>query len=347
MSSPRAVLHVGTMKTGTSTLQATLAANSEILLAADYRYLGWPMRSPDRIEGQLATYAPGTNVIISDEGLWHFCGTKRSDTRSIAKLLAEYRTTIIVYFRRPDEYVEAWFSQGLKKGSGSPDILSFLSSGFVNSAPYEPGLDDGPASFDNPEFLDRIDLSIHKRLAYFRDVFPEAEIVVRPYEKGQLAGEDIVVDFFDAAHLDADISVDELERSVDENVSPSADTVLFASLLRQTYDVPEDVLQAFLRTHSPPMMTSGQKRRILRLHEAVAINESMRPSFRDVQATWGGGATDDFFLEWEIDPATFLESDIRDVYDQRVPSPMTPATMSEATHASPPVTSGQTPEQSA
>lgn len=319
MNSPRAVLHVGTMKTGTSTLQATLMRNQQYLGDANWRYLGWPMRTSQRIGAQLSTADPGVNIIVSDEGLWHFCGTKRSDTRAIAKLLSDYEITVVVYFRRPDEYVEAWFSQGLKKGSGATSIVSFLSSGFVNSTPYEPGPDGEPPTFDTPEFLAAIDLSILKRLAYFGDVFPDAEIVVRPYEKDQLAEGDIVSDFFDAAGLGASMSKDEIVRPRDENVSPSADTVLFTSLLRHEYGVPEDVLETFLKTHSPPLMRTGKrKRRILRLHEAEAINASMRPVFREVQATWGGGASDEFFLNWEIDSATFLQSKLRDTYDEHI-----------------------------
>lgn len=363
------------MKTGTSTLQATLSRNEESLAAANHRYLGWPMRTAANIGRKLDAFDATTNIIISDEGLWHFCGTKRSDTKAIAALLADREVTVVVYLRRPDEYVESWFSQGLKKGSGTPSILAFLSSGGVNSAPYDSGEAGGPASFDLTHFRDQIDLSILKKLAYFTEAFPSADIVVRPYEADQLAGGDIVSDFVEAAGLRGLIPDVELARATNENISPSAEMVLFTSLLRQVAAVPEDVLQFFLTTQSspratpvvpspfreaietpendgtprselaffvdllhrayggpedvlrlfletqrPPISASGGKSRILRLREAVAINESMRSDFREVQATWGGGATDDFFLNWEIDPATYRETSFRDVYDHHIGS---------------------------
>lgn len=305
------------MKTGTSTLQATLAHNDERLAALNVRYLGWPMRKSTRIATGLDKLDPTTDVIVSDEGLWHFCGTERSDTAAIARVLERYRITIVVYLRRPDEYVEAWFSQGLKHGRGSQSIELFLGSGFVNSAPFRRQPGNGPPGLANAKFRNGIDLSIMKKLAYFRATIPDAEIIVRPFEKTQMSNGDIVADFFEAVGLGA-AQASAFELPEDQNVSPSADTVLIVDVLRRRYEVPEDVLQALLRTHSPPNVRFDKKRRILRYEEAVSINEVMRPVFREVQAKWGGGATDDFFVDWDIDETAFLLSEVRDLHDREV-----------------------------
>lgn len=306
------------MKTGTSSLQAHLHGNDDLLADHGFRYLGWPMRTAARIREQLEGLDPETSVIVSDEGLWHFCGSERSDTPEIANLLADYAPTLVVYFRRPDSYVESWFSQGLKNGLGSRDLISFLSSGFVNSRPYRSVESEEPAAFDSPAFLDYVDLALMSKLAYFRDCFPDAEIIVRPFEKRQLRDGDIVADFFDAARIGDEKTLGEVRRFADENVSPSADTVLFTSLLRQGYGVPEELLQSFLLAHSPPAMAFSTRTRILRFHEAVAINDAMRDLFRDVQATWGGGMSDEFFLDWEIDESTYHVSNLRDAYDEHI-----------------------------
>lgn len=308
------------MKTGTSTLQQTLARNQALLDALGQRYFGWPMRTSQKIEEQIHAAGSDRDIIISDEGLWHFCGTSKSDTKRIAEVLTSYETTIIVYFRRPDEFVESWFSQGLKNGLGSPDLISFLGSGFVNSAPYRRPNAGDPVGMQSPGFLANIDLRILDKLSYFEATFPDANVVVRPYERAQLRDGDIVADFFDAIGLDPSTAGVPLERAANENVSPSADTVLFASLLRQRFDVPDDVLQMFLRSHSPPKMRASDKRRILRYDEASAINASMRPVYRDIQSKWGGGASPDFFVDWELDETAFHESSFRDLYDEYVPA---------------------------
>ena len=304
------------MKTGTSTLQATLLQNRELLAEANYSYFGWPMRTSEKIEEHLGAVGPHSNIIVSDEGLWHFCGTQRSDTHRIAQLLQGYETTIVVYFRRPDEYVESWFSQGLKNGRGNPRLVEFLSSGFVNSTPCPPSEDGEPVGFASEQFVERIDLSIAQKLAYMRTRFPDAEIIVRPYGKGQLDSDDIVTDFFRVTDPASTIPSDRFSRLQDENISPSADAVLFTSLVRQQHGVPENALRKYLTTTSSS--TSAGRSRILRYHEAIAINEVMRPIFREVQDTWGGGAAEDFFVHWDIDPQTYRESSLRDLYDLHV-----------------------------
>jgi hypothetical protein len=180
MDGPRAILHVGTMKTGTSTLQATLAQNDRLLARANWHYLGWPMRTAAQIGLQLAKIAADSNIIVSDEGLWHFCDTTKSDTRAIADIFSDHETTIIVYFRRPDQYVASWFSQGLKSGKGSPDLIEFLSSGFTNSAPIRSDPHGPSPGFDSPAFMQQIDLAILKKLRFLESVFPDAQVVARP-----------------------------------------------------------------------------------------------------------------------------------------------------------------------
>lgn len=316
MTGHHAVVHIGTMKTGTSTLQSTLAANTSLLAEHGYRYAGWPMRTSARLAARLAEPDSAPNVVISDEGLWHFCGSERSDTEQIASLLESYDVTLVVYFRRPDEYVESWFSQGLKTGLGSPDLTTFLGSGFVNSRPFRPAESDEPPGLDNPSFRELIDLAIESKLDYFRSVFPEARFLVRPYERAQLLNGDIVDDFFATVGLCPPEHADRLIRRNDENVSPGADTVLFANLLRRRYDVPDDLLEQFLRSHSPPAIRLGVRRRILTATEAQTINEVMRPVFERVQSAWGGGDGDDFFRDWTVDPSTHQVSDVREAYDR-------------------------------
>ena len=309
----RAVLHVGTMKTGTSTLQATLEASRQVLDGANWTYLGWPMRTASVLRDRLADVRSDSNLVISDEGLWHFCGTDRSDTPQIADALSGYDVTVVVYLRRPDQYVESQFSQGIKTGTGAPTLSRFLSSGFVNSRSFRPGPAD-PASLDNPRFRDRIDLRLEQRLAYFREQFPTGDLTVRPFERAQMRDGDIVSDFVEAAGLEPALSAEDLERPADANVSPSADVVLFANLLRQTYGVPEPVVRAYVDTHA----ATSPATRILRIEEAQAINAIMQPVFGRIRDAHRPDLPPGFFQSWAIDAAHYRESGLRTLYDDYI-----------------------------
>ncbi|GAB2468117.1 hypothetical protein GCM10027265_16850 [Jatrophihabitans fulvus] len=291
------------MKTGTTSIQATLAGNAAVLHDAGWHYLGWPIRRLDRISQRLAQGPDGANVVVVDEGWWHWAPGKRVDLPGIAALLHDFDITVVVYFRRPDQYVEAWYSQGLKYGRGAVRVADFLRAGTVNApAPEVPG---------NP--YAGINLRVLSTMKLLVKAFPGAEIVVRPYERRQLLGDSAVTDFLELLDLDAG-TLDALVHPEQNNVTPDAADLLLISVLRQKYAVPEDLLGVMLELPKRP--STG---RILTLDEAVGINDAMRPVFRKVQQTWGGGATDDFFLDWTINPTSYVTSPLRALHDQIVP----------------------------
>jgi hypothetical protein len=295
-----------------------LSANEELLSRTGWAYLGWPMRRSARIDSKIESlHRKGLNVIISDEGLWHHCGTPRSDTSAIADVLASYDVTVLVYLRRPDHYVESWYSQGMKTGSGATSLRSFLSSGHVNSRRYAapPRERDARGAVISEGLLANLDLSILAKLEFFESNFPGARIVVRPFERSQLAEGDILSDFLVSVDLPPDLS-ERMERPEPVNVSPSADAVLFCGIMREVYEVPDDLIEVFLRTASGSGPTD--RTRILRYEEAVAINDAMRPVFEIVQERWGGGIDPTFFRDWEIDAGSFDTSPLRDAHDRLV-----------------------------
>ena len=66
------------------------------------------MRTAENVTKRIGNIRDASNsVIISDEGLWHFMGTSRVDIHAFASALADYDTTVIVNFRRPEEFLES------------------------------------------------------------------------------------------------------------------------------------------------------------------------------------------------------------------------------------------------
>lgn len=299
----RAVLHVGTMKTGTSSIQKVLSDQGEPLAEAGWRYLGGPIRRPEALEAALAKAGPDESVIVVDEGWWHFGSTGRVHLAEMAELLKDYEITVVVYFRRPDQYVEAWFSQGLKNGKGAALLDTFLSHPFVNR-PTERDPADGPYAGVNLRMLGRLN--------NLTRTFPDARLVLRPYERKVLANGDVVTDFLKLLDLDPR-KFRSPGGTTKENVTPDASDLLLVSLLRKKYNVPEPTLREILAL---PRREGGG--RLLTFDEASGINEAMKPNFRKVQAKYGGGVGSEFFADWSLDPATYRVSPMREAYDREL-----------------------------
>ncbi|MBU2867904.1 hypothetical protein [Pacificibacter marinus] len=95
--------------------------NPQVLARMGYSYFGPPMRRSEALSGALAELTDKNcqNVIISDEGLWHFSDSKRSDTAGLAKVLKRYDVTVVIYLRRPDSFFESWCPSSYKMGHQS------------------------------------------------------------------------------------------------------------------------------------------------------------------------------------------------------------------------------------
>lgn len=289
-SKPRCVLHVGTMKTGTSTIQSWLGENRKALEEAGWIYPGWPCRDSDRIAALVARSPEHQNLVISDEGLWHQ-SMDRSRTDEIAEALKGYDVTVLVYFRRPDEFLEAWFKQGLKVGSGVHAVQSFLKS-------YQ----------TRPRAL-------RKRLETFVTLFGRDNVIVAPYERSQLKNANLLSDFLARAGLPEAVAT--LPAPPDKNISPNAEAILLTGILRRSLDceqaVIDQVMGALPREGLVTVKTS-----ILTPQEAAAIRRRYRPLFRKIQKEFKTGVDPDFFRNWGDDEAPMPVSRLRRAYDELV-----------------------------
>ena len=179
-------LHIGSPKTGTTSLQGFLNANQEMLRAecgvnfmtsgrshiahnqlATSARMGQTGPLFDKIAAE-ADAMPDHTHIISSELLFNPFTTRRL-TRAVPDMM-KGRTKVICYLRRQDHYVEALYKQFLKNGRIPPDREAFLKD-CLRIVRYLDGLN-----------------------AYAR-AFGAENVCVRPFSTSRLTGGDVVMDF--------------------------------------------------------------------------------------------------------------------------------------------------------
>lgn len=268
---PKCVLHLGTMKTGTTSIQSWLKQNRQNLKRDSWVYPGWPFRTPRMFSEIVQECEPEENLIVSDEGLWHFGGTERSRTQEIAEVIKGYDVKAIVYFRRPDQFLEAWFKQGLKRGTGAHNLQNFLNHGDVLN-------------------------SVLPRLNFFANIFGEKNLIVAPYEPDQFVDGDLISDFIAKTGIPGGYQT-ESSKAVSANVSPSSDAMLIAGIMRKVFRTDEPVIEEFLQTSGRANAKLGGTT-IFSPAEIRVINEHFRPQFAEIQSRFGSGVDTDFFMNW-------------------------------------------------
>ncbi|WP_283404700.1 hypothetical protein [Roseibium denhamense] len=121
--------------------------------------------------------ASDCDVLMCDEGLWHFADTKKVDLDGIRAALGSRYCQAVLYIREPVGFLQSWYLQGLKSGTGQPSFAKFLASPFV-----------------------RRSLDFEERLPIFRKLFDE--VTIRCFDKNTLVNHDAVADFMAFAGLD-------------------------------------------------------------------------------------------------------------------------------------------------
>lgn len=196
------ILHIGSIKTGTSAIQAFLYKNDTLLREqgfsypciqdSDYRFINACALEHYRKWGKPDTQNPGwmnfwdkvrkhlkeTNVILSWEVMFH-CET----ASFFSAVQKEYdNIKVIVYLRRQDRYIESYWNQSVKY------IPSITTPFPIFALLYD-------------KYTDYL-----KRLDILASLFGRENIIVRVYEKGQFQGErkDVISDFLYALGIKLD-----------------------------------------------------------------------------------------------------------------------------------------------
>jgi hypothetical protein len=183
------ILHIGTVKTGTTALQKFFALNRDVLRARGILYPEnknkahahhriswcfvvrdgipkphWPkdiQRPTKEWDFLLRQITEGTGLISSE----HLVRNRLSVIREIRNLTRDFQVKIVVYWRRRDGLEDSWYNQLTKGGDNC-----------LRPSPRE-------------------GLTSKKHLDMWAEVFGRENIIVRPYERGQLYKGDVLADF--------------------------------------------------------------------------------------------------------------------------------------------------------
>lgn len=201
MSKPRLILHIGTPKTGTSSLQVFFKENESMLhqklnvsplqsvqggafseRPLSHHVLAWSLSEVPsyynedvhafenylnqiRLEVESNKYA---TYLISSEAFYH----ENMDISKLGMLKEIFDVKVVCYFRRPDEFVEANYITNIQM----PSETAIKIDKFLNY--IEPMLD--------------YDAQAKK----WEDVFGDESFIAAPFERSAMHGENIIVDFF-------------------------------------------------------------------------------------------------------------------------------------------------------
>jgi hypothetical protein len=209
-------IHIGTPKTGTSSIQRFLYINRDILKKFGYCYPVFTYRYPDVSRkrnahfmaakmydsagkrklsseqselneglGQVAEiFQKFDNVIISDESIWQaFC----SSHKNLMPCLMEesrrqgYRIKIIVYLRRQDQFLLSRWNQTVKYVSSNPLPWEEYSKKVLKKESY---------ILDYADTLDRL-----------ADYVGKENIIVRRYDRNDWINSSLIEDFMNCIGL--------------------------------------------------------------------------------------------------------------------------------------------------
>lgn len=229
-SKPLIYLHIGTFKTGTTSIQNFLAENRDLLLDEGILYpLSSRTQKYPEAHHNLASelikenrsYLPnemydlnagkwkdvikeienfkGEKVIISSE---HFNRLTLKEIEIIGKYLSNYEVKIMCFLRKQDEYFESYYCQDIKIAHYWGDIKNYIAK-YKNEGNY------------------------HKKLEPWKQTFGKENIIVRVFNKS--FKNDLINNFL--AIVDFELGESQDKKRKVKNVTPSLKVIKVINFL--------------------------------------------------------------------------------------------------------------------
>lgn len=256
-------LHIGTPKTGTTSIQHFCNENRVILSEKGYFYPDFPfkykyfgkyrngsfvetiyiddegVRQPEKEEENFKTgleiiknlFEQHDNLIISNEGIWSACFVKK---RGIPRILAlqedakksGYEIKIIVYLRRQEEYLLSWYNQMIKHSLNASKNTITWEDYYNNYKKY-------------------VQLNYFKSLKKLEEIFGIENIIVRRFDKKYFKDNSLISDFLDIFNLEFNDSYCMYEQDTNFNERLSENACEIKRVINSSVEMSTDELRQF------------------------------------------------------------------------------------------------------
>lgn len=283
-------LHIGTQKTGSSSVQHFLRPNRKALLdrglnfvaAArswiDHNRLAHELRGGgadtpllDAVLAEIgASAAP--NQLVSGEMMFHPRVANRLGNRMPDALKAQ--TRVIVYLRRPDELMEALYKQRVKTGAIEPKPMRYLKS----------------SEFEY-QYLRTLDA--------FEAAFGREALIVRPYRRDLLEKGDSVADFMGILGM-RDLDGLVRDKPEDNPTFSAAVSEFMGTVARSTPYVSAKVNEMIAAQGMPGIRRSGD---VFTLQQRKELMDALRGDLDTIAARYDPRLAEVFAApDLEVDP---------------------------------------------
>lgn len=216
MTDKRLFLHIGSFKTGSTAIQGYLKSNAEALAGAGLNYVksGRTNISHNsmvrlfRKSGGARVCRKIANEIEQNPAPVHVVSSEMFFQANVAKHLGRHlsddlksRTTVVVYVRRQDKYLEAMYKQLVKNHRIVPDAMGF----------HDARLES---------------LAYSHTLAAYAEQFGVQNMIVRPFQRENFPQGDVVADFLSHMDLSLPDSLDHAQKSTNQTLSAPVSEML-------------------------------------------------------------------------------------------------------------------------
>jgi hypothetical protein len=287
--SKRVLLHIGTGKTGTGSIQNYLFHNRHALLLrhrllypstgleevehfgeklfAHYPVVSWVVRR-DRVQivrlREEIEKADAEQAVVSCENFYH--GLDSDDIDFLADCLDGLDIHIVCYVRRQDLYMESAWKQQVKVGELRTAFPVFLKR------------------HTRPEYLAEVHANYFRMLKPWAEAFGRENIQVRVFDRTQWRNGDLIDDFLGLCDVLDGAAACSLPKPEMTNVAMPSELVRLICKINAMGLVPRDEQQAlvgYLRSlreyNDPPLLTLADRHSII--HNYAASNEAMFREF--------------------------------------------------------------------
>ncbi len=272
-NAPRLILHIGSQKTGTTTIQGFLKTQSKELSQAGLHFIqagrtniahNSVLQRSKQGEGGLVAEEMLSEIQSQSENSCSVISSEMFFRKSVAGFFKTHfppelraRTLVLVYLRRQDKYAEAMYKQRVKNGRYNGQPTEYLAN--------------------------VVKLNYDKILQEYADVFGHQNIVVRPFERSLLPKGDVLQDFAQHAGLPEALVENYTASSANATLSRQVTEQLGALRRAGTSVNTRDIIRHIMRHQPVGAIQSGDcfdlKSRRALLARYATENELIRSAF--------------------------------------------------------------------